>query len=237
MQKRTTRTYGEYQEFLSFVFERYIRPRIARMRMHHIHRFEGGFPYQLSEAMRAAQLFRFAESYCHNDEDVYRTFTLERLSKAVSDTSTSLAFSHTLADEAGFLEACESHAEEIADGLAAAHLPKAEKELLKEMGSPNPEIELRSLIYRAKRRIERSGPQYGEAGLRQELRCAEKRLEQEDATMEGLWSDQRGGCVRNCEYSSAHPDMVLSAARPTAIGNFGGFRNTDGLHGRRRSTH
>lgn len=177
-------TEAEYREFLSFLFERYVGPRIARVRHRYRHHFEDELSYHLDQAVRSAQVLRFVDSYCHDDEEAYRTFTLERLKSAVSETRHSFEFSNRLTDEAGFLEACESHTREIADGLGAVHLPDADKDVLREIGSPNPEVELRSLVYRAKRWMERSDRQSRDAGLRQELRYAEERLKEADADFE-----------------------------------------------------
>ncbi len=173
-------TQAEYREFLSFLFERYVRPRIARVRHRYRHHFEDEFPYHFDQAVRSVQIFRFIENYCYDDDDVYGTFTIQRLKNAVSETCYSLDFSNPITDEAGFLDACESHAGEIAAGLAADHLPDADKEVLREMGSPNPEIELRSLVYRAKLWMERRDRQSPEIGLRQELRRVEERLKRAD---------------------------------------------------------
>jgi hypothetical protein len=177
-------TEAEYREFLSFLFERYVRPRMARVRHRYRHHMEDEFSYHFDQAVRSAQVLRFVESYCHDDEDAYRTFTLERLKNAVSETRYSFEFSNRIADEAGFLDACESHAREIADGLAVVHLPDAEKEVLREMGSLNPEVELRSLVYHAKVWIERSDHQSRDMGLRQQLRYGEEKLKEADTEFE-----------------------------------------------------
>ena len=180
-------TEAEYREFLSFLFERYVRPRIARVRHRYTRHMEDEFSYHLDRAVRSAQVLRFVESYCHDDEDAYRTFTVERLAGAVYYTRDSVEFSNRVADEGGFLDACESHAREIASGLAAIHLPDAEKEVLREMGSPNPEVELRSLVYLAKSWIQTSERQLGDVRFRQELRHVEERLKKagdEFATVE-----------------------------------------------------
>ena len=107
-------TEAEYREFLGFLFERYARPRIARVRHRHRHHFEDELSYHLDQAVRSGRLIRFIESYSHDDADAYRTFTLERLKSAVSETRYSVEFSNRLVDEAGFLDACESHPREIA---------------------------------------------------------------------------------------------------------------------------
>jgi hypothetical protein len=177
-------TEAEYREFLSFLFERYVRPRIARVRHRYRHHFEDEFSCHLDHAVRSAQVFRFVESYCYDDEDVYRTFTMERLKNAVAETRYSFEFSHRIADEASFLDACESYTREIAAGLAVGHLPDADKDLLREIGSPNPEVELHSLVYLAKSWRETSDRQLRDRGLRQELRDVEERLKRADAEFE-----------------------------------------------------
>lgn len=177
-------TEAEYRELLSYLFERYVRPRLARVRHRYRHHMEDELSYHLDQAVRSAQVFRFLENYCRDDEDAYRTFTLERLKSAVSETRYSLEFSNRLTDEAGFLDACESHLREIAEGLAADHLPEAEKDLLREMGSINPEVELRSLVYGAKTLFEKNDRQSRDFGVRQQLRYADQRLKEADAEFE-----------------------------------------------------
>jgi len=177
-------TDAEYREFLSFLLERYVRPRIARVRDRHHRHFEDELSYHLDQGVRSAQVLRFAEGYCHDDEDIYTTFTLERLKRTVSETRYSLEFSNRLVDEAGFLDACESHAGEIADGLAAVHLPDADREVMREMGSVDPEVELRSLVHLAKRSLEQSGRQSNDLGIRFQLRRAAERLQEADTEFE-----------------------------------------------------
>ena len=96
-------TEAEYREFLSFLFERYVRPRLGRLRRHHVHHFEHEFAYHLDEAVRSAQVFRFIESYCWSDNEVYKTFRLERLDLAVREAHWSSSFSVDVAEEAGFI--------------------------------------------------------------------------------------------------------------------------------------
>jgi hypothetical protein len=86
-----------------------------------------------------------------------------------------------VADEAGFLDACESPPREIAGGLAVDHLPEADKEVLRQIGSVNPEVELRILVYRAKAWLEGRERQSRDLSLRQELRSVEERLEKANA--------------------------------------------------------
>lgn len=174
-------TESEYREFMGFLFERHVRPRIARVRHRYRHHFEDELSYHLDQAVRSAQVLRFIESYCTDDADAYKTFTIERLEGAVSETRYSLEFSHRLIEEAGFLDALEPHTQEIAQGLSDAHLPDADREIIREMGSPNPEVELRILVYGAKSGLGRIDRRSSDIRLPQELRYAEEVLKKAEA--------------------------------------------------------
>src|SRR5258708_31158485 len=128
---------------MNYLFERHVRPRLARLRRRMFHHMEDEFQYHLDQAERSARVLRFIENYWDDDEDGYRTFKIERLSRAVSDTRSSLSFSNRITEEGGFLDAYESHETEILYGLQPDHLPAEDKEILREIGSISPEVELR----------------------------------------------------------------------------------------------
>ena len=169
-------TDDEYREFLAVLFRRYVRPRIPRLRRRFHHHMMEEWDYHLAQAERAAHVLRYIESYCDDDGDVYRTFTLDRIAQAVSDTRYSLDFSNRTIDEGGFLDAYEPHASEILTGLQPQHLPEADKEVLREMGSPDPDAELAELVFRAKAFRERAEQFSREVSVRQQLRHAEEQL-------------------------------------------------------------
>jgi hypothetical protein len=136
------------------------------------------FDYCLNFAIEAAHVLHYIESYCDENEDVYQTFTLERITRAVSETRHSLDFSNRIAKEAGFMEAYEEHEREILAGLQPHHLPEADKEVMRQMGSPNPEVELRILVYLAKERQGRFERNSNEIPTRKRIEYAEDTLEE-----------------------------------------------------------
>lgn len=169
-------TDDEYRELLAILFERYVRPRLPRVRRRFRHHMMEEWDYHLDQAERAAQVLRFIDSQINDDEEIYGTFTLQRLRSTVADTRNSLEFANRAMDEAGFLEIFDTHGSELLDGLAVQHLPDIDKEVIRNMGSLNPEAELAVLVLRAKRlrhRIDRSS---GEVSTHQELRRTEERL-------------------------------------------------------------
>jgi hypothetical protein len=177
-------TDDEYREFLTFLFERYVRPRIPRVRRRFHHHMGDEWGYHVDQATRAGQVLRFVENYCDDDEDVYRTFTAERLARAVSDACYSFEFSNRTIEEAGFLDAIEGHTREILADLQPDHLPEAEREVLREMGSFNPEVELRALVYQAKASIDKIEQSERELPIRQQLKYAEERLKKDAVDFE-----------------------------------------------------
>lgn len=180
----------EYREFLTFLFERYVRPRISRVRRRFHLRMMEEWVYHLDQAKQAARVLRYIESYCDDDEDPYRTFTLDRLARAVSDTRYSVDFSNRVAEDAGFVDAFEAHAAEILAGLQPHHLPDTDRDVLREMGSPNPEVEIRALVLRARAWRDRFEQMSREVPVRQQLRAAEERLAKAQKEFEATKKDQ-----------------------------------------------
>jgi hypothetical protein len=167
----------EYSEFMSYLFERYARPRMSRLRSRLDHHMKEEVHYHLDKAERSARIFRFIESYCEDSEDVYRTFTPEILARSTADVRYSLSFNTRITEEGGFLDAYEEHEQEILAFLKPEHLPEADKEIIREIGSVNPDVELTSLVYAAKKRV-RERHQYREVSVSQEMRDFEKQLDQ-----------------------------------------------------------
>jgi hypothetical protein len=192
----------EYREFLTFLFERYVRPRIPRIRHRFHHHMMEEWYYHLDQAARAAHVLRFIESYCDDDDDVYRTFTAERLARAVSDARYAFDFSNRTIEEAGFLDAFEAHAKQILDHLQPSHLPDAEKEVLKDMGSLNPEVEIRALVFEAKASWKRVEQKTMEISVRQQLRNAEQRLKEAEHEFEERKSEEKEGLPKEAAKKS-----------------------------------
>lgn len=184
-------TDDEYRKFLSFLFERYMRPHIPRVRSRYRHHMEDEWSYHLGHAQRAFPVFRYIENNCDDDDDVYGTFTLERLGRAVSNTRYSLNFSNNIAERSGFLDAFETYARDILNGLEPHHLPDADKDVLREMGIPNPEMEIEALILLAKTSRDRWEHTARDVSIRQQLRDIEKRLERAEKDFEEMKQAQK----------------------------------------------
>jgi hypothetical protein len=186
-------TDDEYREFLTFLFEHYVRPRLGRVRRRFHHHMMEEWVYHLDQAQHALHVLRYIETNCDDDDDIYRTFTLERLTRAVSDTRNAVEFGDRMAEEAGFLDALEAHADDVLSGLQAQHLPDADREIFREMGSLNPDMELRALVLRAKSSRDRLRQNSRELSIRQQLKHAEERVGEAQQEFERMRKAQQEG--------------------------------------------
>ncbi len=96
-------TDDEYREFLTSLFERYVRPRLPRLRRRISHHMGEEWSYHLDEAEDAGHVLRYIENYCDDDGDVYQTFRLERVARAVYRTAIALSSAIERLRKAGFL--------------------------------------------------------------------------------------------------------------------------------------
>jgi hypothetical protein len=169
----------EYRELLEFLFERHIRPHMPAIRERLDHHLHDEWSHQLARAIRAAKLTRFIEAYCASDDEVFRTITREQLQRTIRDAAYSEGFAHRLIERGGFEEVIEQYAAEIATGLSPDHLPAVDEAVMREIGSPNPRVELRLLVSHAKTMLERRA-RYSEGKFVQMVRQGdlEERLEQ-----------------------------------------------------------
>lgn len=141
----------EYREFLEYLFERHVRPHMGRVRRRLHRHMEDEYGYHVEQAERAARILRFIEATAQDDDGAYETLTPRALESAVSNTRSVLNFSYRIAEETGFLEVLECYFQEIAEGLEPQHLPPIDAEVLRSLGAENVEVELRVMVFAAKR--------------------------------------------------------------------------------------
>ena len=138
----------EYKQFLKYIFNEYIRPRIQRIDRYFDHpKMWHHWHYEWRGLKRAIDLINYIIEHCEDTHDIYRTFTLDRLRKAVDEIEDGVRWNNRLAEETGFLDVLDSYYEEIVDGLDAELFPEAEYELMREIGFKDPRSDLRGIIY------------------------------------------------------------------------------------------
>ena len=136
----------EYKAFLKYIFNEYIQPRINRIGRWDPHEMDQ-WSYEWRRLKRAVDLVNYINNHCKDTDDIYNTFTLERLGRAVEDVEYGVRWHNRLAEKAGFLDAFDSYYDEIVDGLEAELFPENEYDLFRELGSQNPKSDIQGIIY------------------------------------------------------------------------------------------
>ena len=143
----------EYKEFLKYVFDEYIQPRISRIQRYWDHpKMSHHWHYEWRGLKKSVDLVNYITNHCENNDEIYRTFTSDRLKRAVDEINDGVRWNNRLAEESGFLDAIDSHYNEIVDGLDVELFPESEIELLQEFGFKHPKSNLRGIIYLLKSR-------------------------------------------------------------------------------------
>lgn len=148
----------DYRDFLGYLFDAYVRSRRSHHRFYDRRLGPGSMDYHFERMRRAAELSRFIVSFS-DDDDVYRTFQPEPVREAISDVSDGLSLNNKLLDEFGFMDVLDVHYNEIVEGLNAEQFPEEDLWVLKSLGSPDPQRDLRAIVLMLKLRREGDWPE------------------------------------------------------------------------------
>jgi len=151
---------GDYRAFLESVFNTYVYPRLRRRAIYYSLSGPGAgeMAFGFEHMRRTAQLLRFIQSFSEDDNDPYSTFQPARLREAVYDVNNALHSNNRLLDETGFLDALDTHYDEIVDGLTVEHFTEQELGIFKDLGSDDPQRDVQALIFILKARRRASIP-------------------------------------------------------------------------------
>lgn len=170
-------TNDEYREFLKYIFNEYIRPRIHRIGRYYDHpKMWHHWEYEWRGLKRAVDLINYINNHCDDSDDIYETFTLERLRRAVGEIEEGVLWNNRIAEETGFLDALDAYYDEIVEGLEAELFPESEYDLLKEFGSKDPKSDIKGIIYILKARKKRAYPSNKEVPISKGLKDTVERL-------------------------------------------------------------
>lgn len=143
----------EYKDFLAYLSNEYIERRKHRfLRRFHHYEMEYVFDQQWHSLIASMGVINFIKYHCDSDDDIYKTFRMERLKATVNSVKNGVRINEQIASDAGFLSAIEDHFAEIIDGMVPEYFPPEELEILRELGSRDPKIELVGIIYLLKAR-------------------------------------------------------------------------------------
>ena len=111
------------------------------------------------------------------EHDLYGIFNEKRLDQLSDDVRHAVDFINRLAGELGFLDVMDEHLDEILAEMKLEDFPAEEVEILRRLGSEDPEGELLAIIIKVKSRTLQS-KRYDELSVHQELNNVSARIEQ-----------------------------------------------------------
>lgn len=140
-------TRDEFRSFLEYVYNEYLRKSIHRVGRHFDHReMSYHWEYEWRGLRRALHVIEYTQSHCDNDDDIYRTFQLKRLRRAVDEVEDGVRWNIHLAREIGLLDALDQYYAELVSGLDAEDFPAEEFEMMREIGFHDPKRDLQGII-------------------------------------------------------------------------------------------
>lgn len=176
----------EYKKFMTYLFREYVSGRNSQWwkRIHPMERFELTWEWQ--KLRTAIHTIRYINRFCDDEEDIYKTFTPERIERLPREVLNGLRANRNMSDLAGFLDALDAHYEEVIEGMTYEDMPPQELEVLRALGSEDPETELRALIHIVKSRRRATRDYDQELHLSKRLKDIEDKLESQCKNLEEL---------------------------------------------------
>lgn len=177
----------EYEKFMTYLYNEYVRPRRTRLRKHfHPLEWHHGWGWEWERLRSASNLVRFINRNCSDEDEIYRTITLERIRRLPDEVRDGVRLNNRLSEELGFLDAFDAHYGEIVEGMKLEHMPRQEIDIMRDLGSEDPEAELSALMYIVKSRRKATESFNQEVRISKQLRQIEERLDHQCKQMEEL---------------------------------------------------
>lgn len=203
----------DYQAFLEYLFETYVRPRLYRANRH----IEMQWPkHHCARMQQTYEMLCFIERRYSWKGGPERDFRTERLHDVIDEAGNELRHTIRILEDAGYRDAVEDHFYEIVAGMTMDHMPAEEIAVMKSLGSDDPDRDLRAIIYLLKARY--STPRHEFRPVKNSLDRGIKELDQaEDNAMSSEISRPRrwwkgcGQIAQGCIVSVANVSIALNA--------------------------
>lgn len=148
----------------------------------HFHPMEWGhrWGWEWERLSGASNLIRYINMHCENEDEIYRTFTQERIIQLPDEIRDGVRANNRMLEESGFMDAMDAYYDEIVDGMKLEHMPKQEIEVMRELGSADPKAKLTALMYIVKSRCKSKQSYNQEVRISNRLKEIEKKLDQQN---------------------------------------------------------
>ncbi|MCR4320256.1 MAG: hypothetical protein NUV74_08005 [Candidatus Brocadiaceae bacterium] len=174
-----------------YLYNEYVRSRSRRFRKY-FHPMEWGhrWGWEWERLVSASNLLRYINHRCRDEEEIYRTITRERIAQLPDEINDGTRTNRKMLEESGFMEAIDAYYDEIVGGMKLEHMPPQEIEVMRELGSSDPEAELSALIYIVKSRCKSKHSYNQEVRISNQLKNLEQKLEQQEQQLKELKEEE-----------------------------------------------
>jgi hypothetical protein len=214
----------DYQAFLEYLFEAYVRPRLWQVRKHELMScLSERYDEKINDRLR---LIKGAYGKWETRD---KEFRVECLHNAIEETRNDLRDAIRILEDTGYRDAVNDHFSEIVAGMTMEHMPAEETAVMKSLGSYNPDRDLRAVMYML--RIRHSNPRQEFRPFESSLDRGVKKLDQaiedkkEDQSPKPgeesrprRWWKGYGQIAQGCILSVANFRIALNAVDPPVSG-------------------
>jgi hypothetical protein len=174
----------EYEKFMKYLYQECLQTRnFRRFRKHH-HPMEWG--YESDRLISASNLLRYINHHCQEEDEIYRTINRKRIDQLSNEIRDGIGTNRRMLEDSGFMDVFDSHYFEIVDGMKLEHMPQQEIQIMRELGSNDPESELSALMSIVKTRTKSNHSYNQEVKVSQQLKNIEEKLDQQQDKLKGL---------------------------------------------------
>ncbi len=174
----------EYESFMKYLYQECVQTRNFRRFRKHYHPMEWG--YESDRLISASNLLRYINHHCNEEDEIYRTINRKRIEQLSSEVREGIRLNRRMLEDSGFMDVIDSHYFEIVDGMKLEHMPQQELQIMRELGSNDPESELSALMSIVKSRTKSNHSYNQEVRTSQQLKNIEERLDQQQDKLKEL---------------------------------------------------
>jgi len=142
--------------------------------------------YESERLTGASNLLRYINHNCKEQSEIYRTINQERIEQLSNEIRDGVRTNRFMLEESGFMEAIDAYYDEIVEGMKLEHMPPQELQIMRDLGSNDPETELSAFIYIVKSRSKGRHSYNQEVRISQQLKDVEKKLDHQHEKLKEL---------------------------------------------------
>jgi hypothetical protein len=174
----------EYERFMEYLYQECVQTRNFRRFRKHFHPMEWG--WESDRLISASNLLRYINHHCKEEDEIYRTINRKRIEQLSSEIHDGVRTNRRMLEDSGFMDVIDSHYFEIVDGMKLEHMPQQELQIMRDLGSNDPETELSALMSIVKSRSKSKHSYNQEVGVSQQLNNIEEKLDQQQNQLKEL---------------------------------------------------